>query len=243
MLSFIRDTVWSAFYKKPLVTVGPDAKPTDFLKPKAGSKSTPKDNLRRGLFRNTTIRHGLFTAHSKIPLLKNSTAPLVVDTTPSDQSVSSAALPTDTTPKRDPRSKNPVPRKVFPRKPPVHKSLTTPAQSNPLPPIERTTSHTDEQCTLQHDARNVGSKPVGINIPTPNQQVTARSSGQFSPRRRRQGRRSSIHGTSSVSAPLYDPDTSELTPTRTPPPTTQGEPQGKPKDSKPPSGIFYVRVA
>ncbi|KAJ1656979.1 hypothetical protein IWQ61_003546 [Dispira simplex] len=243
MLSFIRDTVWSAFYKKPLVTVGPDAKPTDFLKPKEDSKSTPKDNLRRGLFRNTTIRHGLFTAHSKIPLLKNSTVPPVVDTTPSDQSVSSAALPTDTTPKRDPSSKNPVPRKVFPGKPPVHKSLTTPAQSNPLPPIERTTSPTDEQGTLQHDARNFGSKPVGINIPTPNQQVTARSSGQFSPRRRRQGRRSSIHGTSSVSAPLYDPDTSELTPTRTPPPTTQGEPQGKPKDSKPPSGIFYVRVA
>ncbi|KAJ1969164.1 hypothetical protein IWQ62_000795, partial [Dispira parvispora] len=243
MLSFLRDTVWSAFHKKPLVTVGPEAKPTDFLKPKTDSKSTPKDNYRGGLFRNTTIRHGLFTNHRKVPLLKNGVAPPVVDTTTPDQPVSSAALPTNTNLKRDSNSKNTVPPKVFPGKPPVHKSLTTPAQSKALPPIERTASHTNEQGTLQLDTRKGDSKPVGIDIPSPNPQATARLSGQFLPRRKRQGRRSSIHGTSSVSAPLLDPDTIELAPTLTPPPTTQGEAQGKPKDTKPPSGIFYVRVA
>ncbi|RKP38456.1 hypothetical protein BJ085DRAFT_37261 [Dimargaris cristalligena] len=109
------------------------------------------------------------------------------------------------------------------QRPLAHKTLSSPASTLPLTSLTRiTTPQRGPPDSLRHD-----TPPV-----TPSPQTPSRNT------RNRRSRRSSIHGTSTVSAPLLKRE--ELSQPEIPQSTA--DPHHKPKEVKPPSGIFYVRV-
>ncbi|KAJ1926671.1 hypothetical protein IWQ60_003613 [Tieghemiomyces parasiticus] len=255
MFNFIK-TSFLANFQKPTAALGPEPRSTEFLEPKPAKSAKP--TLRAGLLRNTTLRYGLFSPRKTVKAASGGASVASTALTPSNADpptlsrvASTKAVAVSSSPSvRHPRS--PIP--TLGQSPLAPELVRWMASTSPLQKAQVTRHH--RPLGLPHPSESPPRRlPTDTGVPqtpqrpdrvpsnphptaiTPTRTPGTPSAGDRYPpssrTRGRRGRRSSIHGLNTISAPLLKREAE--------PAELLAEPL-VPREVKPPSGIFYVRV-